>query len=124
MCTIIRKRICADYLFLIFLVGNRLQIEENKSNRNSGVASLAVIGVGVDMIFVPRLRSLITRQAKRISSSSKVIGIQKMKGAQLQAAQQLARRVMHDKELDTWSSYNIDANEEVNDKQIQQLAKV
>lgn len=47
-----------------------------------------------------------------------------MKGAQFQAAQQLARRVMHDKELDTWSSYNIDANEEVSDKQIQQLAKV
>ena len=108
-------RICADCLSFSL----SFQQGDNSTNGKSGLASLAIVGIGVDMIFVPRLRSLIARQARRISASSSST-LSNAQGAQFQAAQQLARRIMHDKELETWSL----SSGQISDRQIQQLAKV
>lgn len=92
--------------------------------KKSRLASLAVIGIGVDMVFVPRIRQMIMRHAKRISRTTSKTDVQQIKGIQFLAAQEFARRIMHSKELDVWMSNKKNTYQQVNDSQIQQLAKV
>lgn len=66
----------------------------------SVAASLALVGVGVDMVHLPRLAALVARQSRRIGSvSSSIPG---STGTGYLAAQQFARRVLHEHEYSIW----------------------
>ncbi|UZJ55306.1 hypothetical protein CBS101457_004626 [Exobasidium rhododendri] len=71
------------------------------------IAKAAIVGIGVDTIFLPRLVTLLTRHSKRLqvaATSSSTISPLAL------ASQQLARRISHDWELSEWKTKFDDDN--------------
>lgn len=76
------------------------------------ISKAAIIGIGIDTIHVPRLMSLLRRQARRVVNTTKK---STLAAARMTASQQLSRRILHEKELIEWNSTVANSTDDKND---------
>lgn len=92
------------------IIGARKKEEDLKAKTSPQelISRAAIVGIGVDMLYLPRLRQLLARHAarlKRATSSTSPAAVtieqtaQTISGAGAIASSRLARRILHDDEL-------------------------
>lgn len=103
-----------DQLFLTIFSVSLSRISDTQSpedrEKHSGAALMphgmaskaAIVGIGVDMLYLPRLRQLIARHARRVQHSlpSSAAAHSAPAAATTVATSRLTRRILHDAELD------------------------